>query len=264
MKSGLLKTCKLHTKQEVRSDVESLKERFIKKLSSDGTKTMSYYNTLIGIIDKFIDTLDKSILMEHLEDYWGYDYGITYEGMELCLVHYSDIVEVPTNSFRYYYFEDQTYRLFRVDSKLLTVEEYADRYKVETGTVRQWIRRGKIRTAIKYGNEWRIPELTDLPKRGWSDAAYIFEKEMVLEEKYEYLRNYDTLRIIQDEHNRKIYQIVLTSKENKTANRVYNIDVKEKEQLELYCISNPNIHYCEAISENWMQDMLSDGGIYYS
>ena len=175
-------------------------------------------------------------------------------------MHYYEIIECSDNSSQNLYISDQAYRLFSVDSKLLTVEEYADRYRVETVTVRQWIRRGKIRTAIKYGNEWRIPELTELPTRGRSDALYFLDEDIELEKKYEYLRGCHSLWIIQDDYNKKLYQITLHGKDITKEYRVMYFDVKEKEQLELYCISSPHIHYQESILESWEQDVFYNEG----
>ena len=48
---------------------------------------------------------------------------------------------------------DAAYKLISVKPKSFSVEDYAKFYKVEQGTVRQWIRRGKLRTAYKVGTE---------------------------------------------------------------------------------------------------------------
>lgn len=86
-----------------------------------------------------------------------------------------------------------------VDTKLLTVDDYANTYGVNTGTVRQWIRRGKIRNAIKLGNEWRIPELTDMPTRGYQTGIYMWMEYLKnLHKEYEFLRNYTTAMFDQD------------------------------------------------------------------
>ena len=61
----------------------------------------------------------------------------------------------------------QTFELVTVPSALLSVEEYAAVYNVSVTTVRQWIRRGKIRSAIKNGCEWSIPELAAVSGRGY-------------------------------------------------------------------------------------------------
>ena len=52
------------------------------------------------------------------------------------------------------------------------VEEYAAATNTEAVTVRQWIRRGKLRNALKIGSEWRIPEITDPPRRGYTPVSY--------------------------------------------------------------------------------------------
>jgi len=73
---------------------------------------------------------------------------------------------------------DEDYTLHCTSSKLLSLEEFGMIHDVAADTVRQWIRRGKIRSAVKMGNDWRIPELSDLPERGYKPGSYYWREEI--------------------------------------------------------------------------------------
>ena len=51
---------------------------------------------------------------------------------------------------------DERYCLLTMKAKLLTVDEYAKLHRIEHVTAVTRIRRGKLRSAVKFGKEWRI------------------------------------------------------------------------------------------------------------
>lgn len=61
--------------------------------------------------------------------------------------------------------------IYRLPCELMTVAEYAELSGVTVITVRQWIRRGKLRTARKNGRDWLIPSLSMPPQRGYESAT---------------------------------------------------------------------------------------------
>jgi len=62
--------------------------------------------------------------------------------------------------------------LYSVPFPVLTCAEYANRCGVDQGTVRQWIRRGKLRSAFKTGRDWMIPVTATPPARGFVPGRY--------------------------------------------------------------------------------------------
>lgn len=54
----------------------------------------------------------------------------------------------------------------------LTSKQFAELHDVSETTVRQWIRRGKIRSAVKIGNIWKIPADCRKPERGFVPCEY--------------------------------------------------------------------------------------------
>ena len=126
---------------------------------------------------------------------------------------------------------------------------------MEQGTVRQWIRRGKIRTAYKEGKEWKIPELSPPPSRGYEGAQYkwIYGLDNLPEE-YSFLADYVIATFYQDMKDKSKYHVLLVSKETFTSKNPGNVaptknqelllDAKEREKLELFMIAHPQIKYC--------------------
>lgn len=55
---------------------------------------------------------------------------------------------------------EQSDLFFECETVLYSVSEYAKRNEVADTTVREWIRRGKLDTAVKKGLEWFIPALS--------------------------------------------------------------------------------------------------------
>lgn len=62
--------------------------------------------------------------------------------------------------------------LYSVPFPILSCSAFAERCGVNQGTVRQWIRRGKLRSAFKSGRDWMIPATTKPPGRGFTPGRY--------------------------------------------------------------------------------------------
>ena len=133
------------------------------------------------------------------------------------------------------------YDLMEEKSRLLTVEEYAKQNNVKVVTVRQWIRRGKLRTAIKMGGEWRIPELTSVPdkSRGYRTVFYTIKSPMSqFIEGFEDINDFDSITI--EKGMDHLYEIGFKSSVKKTK-KVIMVDTPKREKFELYLISSGNV-----------------------
>lgn len=244
------------TKEEIVQDVKETFEKIIENSKTDNIHTAAYYHVYEKLVKEFLEKLERTILFERLEDFWKYEYSISYTGMNLLLQH-CDYYGTDDDTGMLYFNEDQTFVLFEVSSKMLTVEEYAEIYGIEVGTVRQWIRRGKIRTAVKSGKEWRIPELTDFPKRGYVSAHYRWKDELIdLPDEYKYLNNYRSASIRQDEDDKSLYYVVFHKEGEFEPDKILECDTKDREKIELYFISNPQIEYCQQFTEGLVLDLM--------
>ena len=133
---------------------------------------------------------------------------------------------------------------FAIRNSFFYLEQYAEQYGVESVTVRQWIRRGKIRTATKYGKEWRIPILTEPPTRGYSPASYSWKQPLTeLPKGYEFLVAYDKVLILQIPEAKRQYQLFFSTTANIEIKKCIQVTEAEKEKLELFLIAHPLVKY---------------------
>ncbi|MFZ5645383.1 MAG: helix-turn-helix domain-containing protein [Bacillota bacterium] len=98
----------------------------------------------------------------------------------------------------------------------LTVEQYSSMLGIEPVTVRQWIRRGKLRHAKKNGRDWLIPDTEDKPQRGFTSVQYIVEKEAQIEsDEFPLLSACESIFILQDQGNKRKFICYLNNYKTK-------------------------------------------------
>ncbi len=231
----------IREKEQLISEMEFHRDQVKRDGENDREHTAAYYLVLIKLFDGLIEKTEKTKLFDKLEDWWAYSYSISSDGGKVELqyykwVQYDNEGEIISGHV------DQSFVVINMPCRLLTVEEYARLYRVETGTVRQWIRRGKIRTAKKFGNEWRIPELTDVPLRGYRAGTYTWSEELKdLPECYEYLRQPAVATLSQDPDNTNLFHITISRKGG--GYQVVDLSTQEREKLELFLITHPMVNY---------------------
>lgn len=213
------------------------------------SKDYNLFDALRRLCDKlYIEVVDSN-LFDAPQGYWHYVIVENVRGISLMLVEEWGHVDGKSLEYRIDKNNDE-YTLIHIPAKLLTIEEYAELYEVQAVTVRQWIRRGKIRTAVKAGSEWRIPELTEPPvkERGYRPACYtwneIYEK---VPEGFEYIHQYNQVDIWQDQMDKSKYNLwfkrlgISGRPEGDTKKVVCT--VAEKEKLELFLIACSGVDY---------------------
>ncbi|MBO4903308.1 MAG: helix-turn-helix domain-containing protein [Lachnospiraceae bacterium] len=199
-----------------------------------------FLRTLIEMLGRFERKIDKSPLFTAPADWWAFSFEIASTAITLNLEHYTSVTfsserEIEDSDV------DATLPLLSVKAGMLTVDEFAKRNNVLPVTVRQWIRRGKLRTAVKNGAEWRIPELTEIPVRGYRGARYEWDTDLTgLPEEFAYISNYRSAEFSQDEADKNLYHIDFSDGEKDV--RV-NCNTKGREQIELMLISHPFVNY---------------------
>ena len=146
---------------------------------------------------------------------------------------------------------DERFRLINYPVGLLTVEQFASRSKIEAGTVRQWIRSGKPRNAIKVGGEWRIPEITDPPTRGFTPVRYYNNGQFFFlpKEIGASFNQHPSVIDIYKSKEEKGY-IVLFDYAPAILPQKLLTDA-EREKLELMLIGNPNITNSASVVGRW-------------
>lgn len=242
------------TKEDILKQLHKKIEKYAKLAKEDHLFPTSYYVLTGALLVMFSDRIKKAVLFEKLPELWDYYLEYQYDEFSLNIEHFADYrVDADGNFLTSKV--DAVYKLVSLQPKAMSVDEYADFYDVEQGTVRQWIRRGKIRTAYKEGSEWKIPELSPPPSRGYEPAQYKWFDELEnLPEEYDFLAYYVLASFYQDRKDKTKYHVLLVSKTTFQSNNPDGVDTstnkelllsaKEREKLELFMISHPQIKYC--------------------
>ena len=242
----------IRNKDELLAEIDHIKEEWEEKSKSDSSHSVGYYRVLLSLIDRFKERVRKARLFD-AQEYWGYNILINCEGVTLSIEctdncmsssDYEDEYPESLDPDGIGYSTSASYDLIREEARQLTVDEYASIYDVDSVTVRQWIRRGKIRCAVKKGNEWRIPELYDLPKRGYTSASYLIMDQLTdLPFEFSCLNDYASIHINQDVTDKKQYRVTLEAVDETTKELI--LGKNEKEKLELLLIASPQVKWVE-------------------
>ncbi len=241
----------LRTKDEVLASI-AMKIKEYKRIAKDDRKTpASFYAVMDSMLHTFANRISAAVLFDELPSWWIYDYDLEYDKFVLYMEHVKQIEVDENDPNGYGWIVDARYDLIGLSFKKLSAGEYAALYDVGVGTVRQWIRRGKMRTATKIGNEWQIPVLSVPPSRGYEMAQYTWNEEMEnLPKEYSWLNNYKYAFFTQDSEDKSKFNVLLVAKENVNCEGSDNIKrlvltAKEREKLELIMIARPEIRYCK-------------------
>lgn len=194
------------TKESLLQSINDTRKKFkSEKLSGQTGHATAFYECLDKLLERLTTKLHTMILPEPLNEWWYYSYEITSRGIKLILNHlswnyYSSSLDCS---------RDQKFVLADIPAALLTVYEYAQKYGVEPGTVRQWIRRAKIRSAVKAGREWRIPELAELrTERDYQPCRYVWDMTLTnIPEKYAFLNEFGIADFVQDSEDKTRFYI---------------------------------------------------------
>ena len=184
------------------------------------------------LVDRDIQPLNKN--------WFFYDYDVKNDSIELSL-YKCDKIEFDNDNEISNMETQLEYTIAEVKCEYLSVEEYAKQYAVTDTTVRQWIRRGKLRTAKKKGRDWIIPALADKPKRGFESVTYFWNLLPIeVINRFPYLKDCNSIYIYQDELNKKLFHCVTYLPENNKGEKI-ELTIKERESLETCLIGMPGI-----------------------
>ncbi len=245
------------SKKEVMKSLKKKIDYYSESINEESLKPKKYCEILLIYLVEFYERIESAVLFDALPDGWIYGFNYEYDEFSLYLEHIKEYIVGNNLEFKSR-ISDAVYKLITIKPNCFNVEQYSMVYNVGPGTVRQWIRRGKLRTAFKRGNEWLIPHITMPPSRGYEGAQYKWLNGIEdLPEEYKYLADYVIATFFQDRKDRSKYHVVLVSKKtltsnykgkvDTTTNKELLLDAKEREKLELFLISHPQVKYCGEI-----------------
>jgi excisionase family DNA binding protein len=204
---------------------------------------------LLALCDEFRKELEKCDIPTLTKPWIYYEYHITQDSLKLSLFR-CDNIEFDEDDVASTMFFSEEYALVEVKCDYLTVEQYADIYGVTTTTVRQWIRRGKLRTARKEGRDWLIPALADKPKRGFESVIYHWDViDDEVKEAFPFVADINCLSICQDDNDKKIFYVISGWPGEKDA-MGFELSTKEREQLEIMLIASPGVEVEDVNTES--------------
>ena len=234
----------LRTKEDILKDIGSLLKEIETKSQTDTEHSNAYYTRYTDLILRFKAEIEKRTFPDKMVGWWAYSYDVLETGVTLELIHYYT-PGLNDEGYIDSLCAETKFELLHIKTKLLTVEQYAQAYDVTTTTVRQWIRRGKLRSAVKQGSEWRIPELAEISNRGYSWAQYT-RNEFLSDapEEYAFINDYDFISIDQNKENKGFFTVSFNIRSDDPEeigahHKELQMDQKEREKFELFLISNP-------------------------
>lgn len=237
------------TKEDVLRSLGRKVKKYEDASKTDHVTPMAFYTMLGTLITQFIENIENAVLFDELPSWWIYDYDLEYDRFVMYMEHVKEFNVNDETGDSGGWVCDARYNLVGFSFKTLSASEYAELYGVNVGTVRQWIRRGKLRTATKIGAEWRIPILTVPPERGYDQAQYVWHEPMEdLPEEYQFLNDFKLATFFRDREDRDKFHVLLVAKSTEdhndlSGNKELILDAKEREKLELIMISRPEIRY---------------------
>ena len=192
---------KLITKNDVLSGIQELKDECRKQDDSKGGRVSEYTKRRIREIERFEKEIKRKVIFDAPEDWWAYSIEMRSSDISLFLEHYKILFPAkgtPVMDVK----NDERYCLLTMKAKLLTVEEYAKMHKIEHVTAVTRIRRGKLRSAVKFGKEWRIPALSPPITESYTSATYKWDTYLSrLPIRYELINDYCKADFYQDQED---------------------------------------------------------------
>lgn len=209
----------------------------------------AFYLRYLRILKSFREKLKDTKLFNRLEDCWYYSLVLYDTKFVLNLNHVTKIIINPKDLQENQISYDQTFELVKEDVRLLSVQEFAELHDMTEAGVRQLIRRGRLPNAVKFGNSWRIPELSEMTNlRKLQHHYYLDDNVEVIPVGDEEISGYDHVIIKPDDSKKNYYKIefvnMKTHQEHQKKRieeyfKAFSLMQKDKEKLESWLIANP-------------------------
>lgn len=212
LKEELFRKEYLFTREDILKSLKLFVEH--EKLNEEPEYSHEVVNNRVKLCQKFFATVKKCKLPVLTELWWFYEYQVLGNSIELHLCQASEI-EVENGEISGMT-STVEHTLITVECDYLTVEQFASMLGIEPVTVRQWIRRGKLRYAKKNGRDWLIPSTEDKPQRGFTAVQYLVENEAKIEsDEFPLLSACDSISIFQDQDNKSKFICYLNNYKTK-------------------------------------------------
>lgn len=218
-------------------------EVYIEQLQSaapDSIKYPSRHQFIIDMFQKFLLNIKNMELPALTKPLTCYEYYLRDDGISLEISHYDNNIFDGDNDIKES--SASCREIYHLPCELMTVAEYAELSGVTVITVRQWIRRGKLRVARKNGRDWLIPSLSMPPQRGYESVTYYWDQlSDTISSHYPFLPASGSLYMHQASDNKQLFMALITNKDDNSYHEL-QFDSKDRERLELALISEDTVN----------------------
>ena len=227
------------TRSDILAACKAIREYFL----SDRVQQDLPLGQLVALLDRFYDEVYSLPFMNLTEDFWQYTITVQETDITLSLVK----MDVMYDEQMKLHGKDkpvlipiQVYPFYTTKARLLSPEDFGALYSVPGSTVRQWIRRGKLRSATKFGKEWKIPALSVVRSgERYSVGTYAWSMELPdVPDEFRFLNDYCAASVSSIHGERGQWEVLL-SKKDTDQTMTLPLDTGAKERLELYLLAEP-------------------------
>jgi excisionase family DNA binding protein len=228
LKENLFRESYLFSREDVLKSLALFIEH--EKANEEPMYSIGVVKNRIKLCDKFYAAVKKCKLPVLTELWWYYEYQFLGDRMGLNLCQ-ADNIEIENDEISTMT-STVEHTLISVECDYLSVEQFASMLGVEPVTVRQWIRRGKLRYAKKAGRDWLIPSIEDKPQRGFFSVQYVVEKDSeITSDEFPLLATADSITILQDQDQKSKFICYLNNYKTKFHSEL-DLTRSEVERLE--------------------------------
>lgn len=241
----LFRTKYLTTRSALLSAIEYAVEQAESRAQATPGPDALFYKAKAKLFRTFSEKVHATPLFEKLEIGWRYVFTIGSRGATLHVCHNAPgVVQFGLDQFEMVIEDcDAVFDLIKTEARLLTSEEYAMRCGVSSDTIRMWIRRGKIRSAVKLGNTWKIPEVAEPITRGFKDATYEWHSRIEdAPDRFRFLSDPGSLLIRRIRSKELPFELTLRDLCGEPIDE-QRLTSAETEKLEAFLIATPEVIY---------------------
>ena len=225
-------------------DVAKRTEGQVSGTPEEALESRRYLEAKLGNLREFRNCVRETTLFEVLDEGWCYEFAIDSHGTSLLLRHVS-LAEIADNgNDEWLEVEEYDSRLEVIETRcrMLSVDEFANEREVAPATIRVWVRRGKIRSALKTASGWMVPEMAAPLRRGFTDAEYAWGVNLGdCPEGFEKL--YEPGSVLIRKSHEKGKRTVWYANADRTQGAEFELGISEAEKLELFLIGHPAVEY---------------------
>lgn len=190
------------------------------------------------LTEDFKDIVKRHDLFTAPEGMWSFAIEVRGGGIYLLLENYE--IHKAHAGNKLIQERREWYELLSAKARLLTAEEYAQMNELEHVAAVTRIRRGKIRSAVKVGKQWRIPELAEPIERGYKPAEYDWIGKLSgIPKQYKIMEDYSHAYFFQDMEDRTKYHVRFTGENIDPLE--FTCDRRQRGRIEQVLIAHPDI-----------------------